>query len=215
MLAAIQLDIDTNVWTVVLCRQEDDLPKELTGSNLLHLKGKYDWGYVVVEGTRNVGIEYINNKWYYLELDRQTGAYITKEGLALTNEQLIQHGLSCTVQPPETNILTARESSEVPAEDEGSTPTKGKEPVTHNSSDDKDLYLPARGPPRTPINPIPPEEEAFLSAGLEHVATLKHADHPEEEITHLRPHLTNIRLAVQEGLPIPTHPPRMTTVEEV
>jgi hypothetical protein len=52
-------------------------------------------------------------------------------------------------------------------------------------SDDKDLYKPARGPP-TPgtTRPIPPKEEAFISAGLEHIATLEHANHPEEPIMH-------------------------------
>ena len=64
-------------------------------------------------------------------------------------------------------------------------------------------------------NPIPPEEEAFLSASLEHVVTLEHADHPEEPITHLRPHLTNIQLALQTGNPVPHHPPRMAELEEV
>jgi len=57
-------------------------------------------------------------------------------------------------------------------------------------------------------------ELEVVTAGIKHIATLKHADHPKEEVTHQRPHLTNIKLAIQEGLPIPRHPLRMLTLEE-
>ena len=44
---------------------------------------------------------------------------------------------------------------------------------------------------------------------------LEHADHPEEEASQLQPHFTNITLAVQEGLPVPHHPPIMASTEEI
>jgi len=43
---------------------------------------------------------------------------------------------------------------------------------------------------------------------------LKHADHPKEEVTHQRPYLTNIKLAIQEGLPVPHYLPQMSTLKE-
>jgi hypothetical protein len=113
-----------------------------------------------------------------------------KQGLALTEPQLRTHHLACTAPPPITNILTLRESTPVPDDDEEEekiTPTVGK--LIAVDSDNEDLYEPTRGIPQMPLiqwsSQIPPEEEAFISAGLEHIATLEHANHPEEPLTHL------------------------------
>ena len=107
-----------------------------------------------------------------------------------------------------------------PIEDDD-TPTKsgdkGKRPAWYDSSDEEDNeFHPAKGP-LTPVGIpsasriIAPQEIDVLLAGIEHIATLAHADHPTDKTTYLRPHLTTIELAVQEGLPISHYPPRMTT----
>ena len=59
------------------------------------------------------------------------------------------------------------------------------------------------------------QEIEVVTAGLEHIATLEHAEHPQTDVLHHRPHLTNIELAVQEGLPIPHYPLTMATTEEI
>jgi len=41
----------------------------LTGG-ILFVKGRYNYGYIVTKGNRSVGIEYINDWWYYLELEK-------------------------------------------------------------------------------------------------------------------------------------------------
>ena len=143
-----------------------------------------------------------------------------KETLALTNNQLIRHRLSCERPPPPSNLLTLQEPTPVVPDDNKNTlivQCVSADP----GSDDEDLYEPARGLPQmlqvhAPIsNPIPPKEDAFISASLEHIVTLEHAEHPKEPITHLRPHLTNIQLALQTGNPVPHYPPRMAKLEEV
>jgi hypothetical protein len=77
------------------------------------------------------------------------------------------------------------------------------------------LYKLARGLPTLGTSQIPPKEVAFISAGLEHIAMLEHANHPKEPIMHLHPHSTNIRLALQTGQPIPHFPPQMAELEEI
>ena len=105
MLATLRLDIGNETWSIVARRPENDLLEEITGG-CRFVKNKYEWGYVVNEGTSQITVEYINDKWYYLEYERQTGSFITKENLALTETQLRKHRLSCQRRPPETNILT-------------------------------------------------------------------------------------------------------------
>jgi len=143
--------------------------------------------------------------------------------LALTKEQLIQHRLVCKVQPPVTNILTPQESSEVlPLDKDNNTPTKGKgkaKSIVSNESDNKETYKPVQGPPTPAWIPstskiVTDLELKVVTAGIKHIAMLKHMDHPKEEVTYQRPHLTNIKLAIQEGLLIPHYPPQMLTLEE-
>ena len=94
-------------------------------------------------------------------------------------------------------------------------PPKGKgKQISPNTSEDKDKDEPIR----EPANPNPSEEEAFLSARIEYVATLKYADHPTDppdQAKHLTPHLMNIQLAIQEGLPVPIYPPVMTDLQGI
>ena len=122
--------------------------------------------------------------------DQQTGYYLTKETLALTNNQLIGHGLSCERPPPPSNLLTPREPTPVVPEDDENMPVVQRI-SKETGSDNEDLYKPARGLLQTLqaceliCNPILPEEEAFLSASLEHIVTLEHADHPKEPAMHL------------------------------
>ena len=111
--------------------------------------------------------------------------------------------------------------SEVPKEEED-TPTKGKgkASIVHKNSDSDSDYHPTQGPStpavaRAARNTVTKQEIEVVAAGIEHIAMLEHADHPEEEVSHLQPHLTNIELAVQEGLPVLHHPPIMTTTEEI
>ena len=144
--------------------------------------------------------------------DQQTGTYLTKETLALTEQELLNQCLACTAPPPPSNLLTTREPTPVvPKEEDKPTPVVLK--LICTDLDDEDLYESARGTPLTPrfkdllSNPIPLEEEAFLSTAVEHVTTLEHADHPEEPITHQRPHLTTIKLALQTGNPVSHYPP--------
>ena len=44
---------------------------------------------------------------------------------------------------------------------------------------------------------------------------LEHAEHPQTDVLHQKPHLANIELAVQEKLPIPHFPPIMASTEEI
>ena len=93
---------------------------------------------------------------------------------------------------------------------------KGKKPVPYDSSDEEDdKFHPVKGPLTPAGIPsalciIAPQEIDVLSARIEHIVTLAHANHPTDETMHLQPHLTTIELAVQEGLPIPRYLPRMT-----
>ena len=219
-LATLELEITADAWTVVPRRQFNDLAPELRGDKAAFSNDKYEHGYWVEVGPNRTAVEYINYKWYYLTFDQHTGTYLTKETLALTNNQLLGHGLACERPPPPSNLLTPREPTPVVPDDDADTPVVQRV-SKETGSDDEDLYEPARGLPQTPQarepirNPIPPEEEAFLSASLEHVVTLEHANHPEEPVTHLRPHLTNIQLALQTGNPVPHYPPHMAELEEV
>ena len=127
---------------------------------------KYEHGYWVEVRPKCTPIEYINYKWYYLMFDQQTGTYLMKETLALTNNQLIGHRLACEQPPPPSNLLTPQEPTPVVPDDEDNTPIV--QCVSAEArSDNEDLYEPARGLPQTPqtrapiSNPIPPEEEAF------------------------------------------------------
>ena len=127
----------------------------------------------------------------------------------------------CKVQPPESNLLTVQSPNVNPAEDDD-TPTKsgdkGKKAAGHDSSneDEDDNFHPAKGPLTlaailSASQIVAPQEIDVLTAGIKHIATLAHADHPTDKTTHLWPHLTTIELAIQEGLPIPHYPPRMAT----
>ena len=221
-LAALELDIGNDYWTVVRQRQTNNLLYELHGGNeFVYDQGSVNNGYYVVVGNRSLVVEYINYNWYFLEYNKGLGQYTTKATLTLTNEQLQHCQLACEARPPETNILAPRASSEVP-EEEDDTPTKGKEraSIVHEDLDSDSDYHPAQGPltptvARVARNTVTEQEIEVVTAGIEHVATLEHVDHPEEEASHLRLHLTNIELAVQEGLPVPHYPPIMATTEEI
>ena len=76
------------------------------------------------------------------------------------------------------------------------TPTKsgnkGKKAARYNSSDEEedDKFHPAKGlltpaaiPSMSQI--IAPQEIDVLAAGIEHIATLAHANHPTDETMHL------------------------------
>ena len=199
-LASIQLELSADQWTVVPHRRADDLPTELKGDKLSFLNRRDEHGYYITVGTKNTAVEYINHKWYYLAYDQQTRTYLTKETLTLTEQELLNQRLACVAPPPPSNLLTAREPTLVVPKEDKPTPVVLK--LIRTDSDDEDLYKLARGAPLMPrfedllSNPILPEEEAFLSAAVEHVATLEHADHPEEPITHQCPHLTTIKLAL-------------------
>ena len=73
--------------------------------------------------------------------------------------------------------------------------------------------MPAIG--RSTRNIVTEQEIEVVTAGIEHIATLEHAEHPQTDVLHQKPHLTSIELAVQEGLPIPHFPPVMATTEEI
>jgi len=109
-----------------------------------------------------------------------------------------------------------QESTEVlPPNKDDDTPTKGKgkaKSVISNKLDNKEMYQPMQGLPmlaRIPsiLKIVTDLELEVVTARIKYITMLKHTDHPEEEVTHQRPHLTNIELAIQEGLPIPCYPP--------
>lgn len=203
-MASLSLHIaESPVWTIVPRRTTDDLPAELKdGTNFSNARN--DHGYTVLRGTRQVAVEYINHRWHYLEQDRQTGNFLTRPDLALTLQQLQQHRLANESAPPETNILEHRDQQrEQTLSPEQSTTFRNEEgwyesvePVTQ---------------------PIAPQEELFISEALTHVATLKHANHPADppdQAAHIRPHMTTIQAAIQEGMSIPHEPPTMISNPE-
>ena len=221
MLAALQLEISADFWTVVCRRKENDLPYELhQGNKFVYTEGPTG-GYYMVFGNRSIAVEYINERWYFLEYNKGLGQYTTKATLALTNEQLEQCRLACQATPPTSSIAELCASSKVPEEEED-TPTKGKEkaPIVYDDSDNDSNYHPVHGPPTPAIarrakDTVTKQEIEVVAAGIEHIATLEHAEHLQSDVLHQRPHLTNIELAIQEGLPVPHYPPIMATTEEI
>jgi hypothetical protein len=105
-LDQITLGLSANAWTVVSRRTKKDLLKELVGNQVEFVNTQYEHRYVTEISAKRIALEYINNRWYYLEFDQQSGNYLTKETLALTKSQLEQHQLTCTLSPPKFNILT-------------------------------------------------------------------------------------------------------------
>ena len=147
MLASLELEISTEFWTPVKQQVTNNLPQQITrGTEFIPGQDTHNQGYYVTVAGRSVTVEYINRHWYYLEYKSQHNSYITRADLALTKEQLVQHGLACKVQPPVTNILIPWESTEVlPPNKDDNTPTKGKgkaKSVVSNDSD-KESYQPA------------------------------------------------------------------------
>jgi len=146
-LASLKLEIGTEYWTAVKRQAVDNLPQQITGgTEFIPGKDTYNQGYYVTVAGQSVAVKYINGHWYYLEYKSQHNFYITRADLALTEEQLVRHGLTCEVQPPISNILTPRESTEVlPPDKDDDTPTKGKGKAKSVVSDDsdKELYQPA------------------------------------------------------------------------
>ena len=92
--------------------------------------------------------------------------------------------------------------------------------IAYEDSDSESDYHPACGPPaststRRAKDIVTEQEIEVVTAGIEHIATLEHAEHPQTDVLHQKPHLATIELAVQEGLPIPHFPPVMATMEEI
>ena len=103
---------------------------------------KHEYGYWVEVRPKRTSVEYINYKWYYLNFDQQTGYYLMKETLALTNNQLIGRGLACERPPPSSNLLTLREPTPVILDDEENMPIVQRV-SKETRSDNEDLYKPA------------------------------------------------------------------------